>query len=860
MGEVYRARDTKLERDVAIKIIPDALAEVPDRLARFAREAKVLASLNHPNIAAIYGVEDRALILELVEGPTLADVIARGPIAVEEALPMARQMAEALEYAHERGVVHRDLKPANVKIHGSQAGLGRVKVLDFGLAKASAGDSSDSETETMTGVVMGTPAYMSPEQAQGKRADRRSDIWSFGLVLFEMLTGKRLPLAALIAAEPDLSGLPETTPAPIRRLLRRCLERDPQLRLQWIGEARVAIERAQAGEETVEAAAAAGRAAWWQSPAWVSLAAIFALAFAALAVIHVRGRSADHPLTRLSVDLGADAVAGQSITVAISPDGRRIVFPMRAPDGKQDLATRALDQAQPTLLAETEGGSDPFFSPDGQWIGFFAGGSLKKISVQGGVPVTLCSVDQPRGASWGDDGNLVVALAPLMALSRVPAAGGAPARLTKLAAGEVTHRWPQVLPGGEAVIFTASPAAVIQENAKIEAFSLKTGKTKVLVSGGYYGRYLPSGHIVYVHQGALFGVGFDASKLAVRGSPVPLLDDLAANPISGGGEFDFSSSGTLAYLAGKAGALGWQLEWLDSSGKLQPIIEAPGTYTVPRISPDGTKLAYFDGADIYVRDLRRDTTTRLTFTGGVGPPVWTPDGRHIVFQELSSGYGIGWVRSDGAGEPQRLLTDQNVLVPWSFSPDGRRLAYFEASADQGYNIWTVALDNADTEHPKAGKPELFLDTPANEDLPRFSPDGRWIAYRSDESGRNEIYVRPFRPGVPAGSGGKWQASAGGGRYPLWSNNGHELFYEAPDNRIMAVDYATHGDAFEPGKPRLWSGQQIFYPGTSNLDIAPGGKRFAVFSMPEAAGGVKGSVHVTFLLNFFDELKRKIPAK
>jgi serine/threonine-protein kinase len=857
MGAVYRATDTKLGREVALKVLPEAFASDPDRLARFTREAQVLASLNHPNIAAIYGVEDRTLVMELVEGPTLAERIAEGPVPLEEALEIARQIGDALEAAHEKGVVHRDLKPANIKVTPE----GRVKVLDFGLAKALAGeppamsgDRVNSPTLTMGatlgGMILGTAGYMAPEQAKGKVVDKRADIWAFGVVLYKMLTGQPLfegetvsdTLAAVLTKEPDW----DRTPRKVRRLLRSCLEKDPKRRLRDIADAWGFLD------ETREAPTATTT----RTPWIVAAAALAITTLAGWWVAWRATRPVDHPLTRLSVDLGPDAVAGPNLTAAISPDGRRLVFSMRGPDGKQQLATRPLNQEQATLLPGTEDGIDPFFSPDGQWIGFFSGGEMKKISVQGGAAVTLCPVGNPRGASWGEDGNVVLPLNQFAALSRVPAAGGAPQSLTKLAPGAITHRWPQVLPGGEAVLFTASASNTAHENANIEAVSLKTRQVKVVQRGGYYGRYLPSGYLVYVHQGVLFGVPFDPARLEVRGTPVPLVQDVAANGLSGGGQFDFSASGSLVYLAGKVSGQAWQVAWLGSSGRTQPLLTTPGNYAAPRLSPDGRKLVFISGGGIYVHDLERDTTTRLTFNADAGAPIWAPDGKHIVF---SKGLSVAWTRSDGSGEPQRLLQSSNTIFPWSISPDGKRIAYYENNPETGFDLWTLPLDTTDPDHPKAGKPELFLRTAAAENVPRFSPDGRWIAYKSTESRSAQIYVRPFREGALAGSGGKWQISTAGGLYGIWSNTGRELFYETPDNRIMVVDYTVSGDSFVPGKPRLWSDRQIYYPGNSNLDLAPDGKRFVVFTMPESAGGQIGSVHVTMLENFFDEVRRRIPA-
>jgi Tol biopolymer transport system component len=875
MGEVYRARDTKLDRDVAIKILPDALARDPERLARFEREAKVLASLNHPNIASIYGVEDRALIMELVEGETLTS-----PLPIQTALEYARQIAEALEYAHERGVIHRYLKPANIKVTPE----GVVKLLDFGLAKAiedpvvSTLDPDQSPTLTLgatrLGLILGTAAYMSPEQANGKPAHRRADIWSFGAVLYEMLAGKRAfagesvsdTLASVLKLDPDWDAMPAAVPTSIRRLVRRCLNKDRKQRLQAIGEARIAIDEALSGasQETdavritaqkrnlvLGAVAAvlaiigiAGWAAWWRAT-----------------------RPVDHPLMRLSVDLGPDAVVGQFTTVAISPDGARLVYPVKNPEGKQVLAMRLLNEANQTLLSGTENGRDPFFSPEGKWIGFFSNGKMKKISIQGGAPVILCDAPTARGASWGEDGNILVALTLATTLSRVPAAeGGRPQAVTKMQGSALNHRWPQPLPGGESVLFTLSASSVAFEDASIAAASLKTGEIKVLVSRGYFGRYLPTGdatgHLVYVHEGVLFAVPFDAARLELRGTPVPLLEDLAGDPGSGAGQFSFSRTGTFTYRTGKVSAQNYPVSWLDSSGKTQSLIAAPGVYLTPRFSPDGHRLALTQVAAgkyaLLVFDLQREHLLRLALDTDIqGPsyPTWTPDGRHIVFHFSSgSGFGLGWIRADGAGDFQRLLETKNSVVPFSFFPDGRRLAYAELDSDSRYHIWTLALDVGDPDHPKPSKPELFLRTPSNESYPAFSPDGRWIAYQSPESGTAEVWVRPF-----PGPGGKWQISNAGGQLPVWSRNGRELFFQSPDSRIMVVDYTAKGDSFIQGEPRLWSKQQLQYSGGNpNYDLAPNGKQFAVFPKVNIPAEENGAVHIAFLLNFFDELRRRAP--
>jgi serine/threonine-protein kinase len=858
MGEVWRATDIRLNRDVAIKVLTASFAADDDRLARFAREAQVAASLNHPNIAAIYGVEERALVMELVEGPTLAERIARGPIPLDEALPIARQIAEAMEYAHDRGIVHRDLKPANIKVTPE----GRVKVLDFGLAKAMSteapvGDPTSSPTltinESMAGMILGTAAYMAPEQARGHAVDSRADIWAFGVVLYEMLTGRPLfagatisdTIAAVLKTEPDLSAMP----AEVRPLVERCLRKDPRRRWQCIGDVRIALEE---GLPVVPSIPSVAR---HQAIPW-TIAAALAVAATIGGIGWWRAtRPVDRPLTRLSVDLGPDALPGLNLTMAISPDGRRIVFPVRGPNGTQQLAMRLLDKDDATLLPGTENGRDPFFSPEGGWIGFVANGQLYKVSVLGGAPSALAATNiAPQGASWGADGNIVAALGLLMPLSLVPAAGGPPQRLTEFAAGESTHRWPQVLPGGNAVIFTASVQGTVMREADIQAISLKTRQTRTLVRGGYYGRYLPSGHLVYLREGRLYGLAFDPVRLEVRGEGTPVLEHVAANPLTGGGQFDFSSPGTFVYTAGTGAAQKWQVTWLDSSGKMEPLLTEPRVYTFLRLSPDARKLAFVEfGGDLHVHDIERDSTIRLTFTGPPGIPVWTPDGKHLVCQSAANKFGLAWVRSDGGGELQKLTEgSENVMTPWSFSPDGRRLAGFQRATEPGFDIWTLPLDLSDPDRPRAGKPEVFLRTTADEMAPQFSPDSRWIAYRSNESRTSEIYVRPF----PGGKGGKWQISSGGGLYALWSKNGRELFYETADNRIMVVDYSVEDGSFIPGKPRLWCDRQLFYSGTSNLDLAPDGKRFAVLHLQESP---KASPRVVFLLNFFDELRRRIPA-
>ncbi len=841
MGEVYRAHDPRLNRDVAIKFSKDQFSE------RFEREARAVAALNHPNICQLYDVGPNYLVMEYVDGEP-----PKGPLPLETALNYARQIADGLEAAHEKGITHRDLKPANIKIKPD----GKVKVLDFGLAllnrdREGADDSTLTMGATQAGTILGTPAYMSPEQARGKAVDKRADIWAFGVVLYEMLTGQRPfqgedvaeTLAAVINKEPSW----ERVPAKVQRLLKRCLEKDPHKRLRDITGVGLLLEEAPQQ----------GMALRHRGLPWV-LAGALAVALAA-ALILLWPQPVERPLMRFSADLGPDAVAGPVITAAISPDGRRLAFVARGASGRAQLATQLLSQPKATLLAGTENASAPFFSPDRQWIGFFADGKMKKISVEGGAAVTLCDAPASRGAAWGEDGYIIASLSAGLGigLSRVSAAGGTPQTLTKPGEkAEASHRWPQILPGGQTVLFTGNAPSGNYEDARIEVLSLKTGQWKAVLSGGYFGRYLLSGHLVYTHGGTLFAVPFDPDKLEVRGSPAPLLEDVAVNPLLGIGQFDFSSNGTFVYLSGTS-LQGWPVVWLDGSGKTQSLLAKPGQYYTPRLSPDGSRLALAvgsGGSDIFVYDPQREAMTRLTFTTQDNLlPVWTPDGRHIAFRfRLGGGFGIGWVRADGAGEPQKLLESKNDVRTFSFSPDGRRLSYFETNPQTGNDLWTLPMDLSDGDHPKPGKPELFLRTRFDELQPVFSPDGRWIAYTSDASGTTEVYVQPF-----PGPGGKWQISTSGGLYPVWPRNGGELFYESVDNHIMVTDYIVKGDSFLPGKPRLWSQRQIFDSGSVHMDAAPDGKRVVVFQAPETAEN-KGNVHVTVLLNFFDELRRRVP--
>jgi serine/threonine-protein kinase len=750
-----------------------------------------------------------------------------------------------------------------------------VKVLDFGLAKPLSkeplkGGSGSSPTQllgsTVPGIILGTAAYMAPEQAKGKVVDWRADIWAFGVVLYEMLIGRQLfrgetvsdILVEVLGKEPDLSALPPHA----RYVVERCLRKDPRKRWQAIGDVRIALEEG-IPEQSSPAPVAEAKRTWlpWAITGALLLVAAVTSFMAWRANRPAASGTGDLPLVRLDVDLGPDAHVGTAYTASvtvISPDGTRLVYSVRAKDGRQMLASRLLSEKADSLIAGTEDGSGPFFSPDGRSIGFFADNKLKRTALNGGAPITLAEATNPRGGSWSEDGTIIAALANTGPLYRIPGSGGTPQPLTQLQEGEVTHRWPQVLPGGKAVVFTASKNLSNYEGASVEMLTFKTGERKVLQPGGYFGRYAASGHLLYVRDGTLFALATRGPMLKTQGPPVIVLDDLASSSTSAAGEFDLSNNGIFVYSTGKAAAETWSIERFDASGskRNQPQLSKPSAYLTPRLSPDGKRLAVAmetKGVDLFVYEFQTDVLSRLTFSSELAyNPVWTPDGKHIVFHfARGDSQALLWIRSDGAGGPQPLLEGKAVVEPFSVSPDGRRLAYQQRS-DTDFDIWTLPLDLTDPDHPKPGKPELFARTPANEREPAFSPDGRWMAYSSDESGKYEVYVRPF----PDAAGGKWQVSSGGGNSPLWSRDGKSLFFETLDNRIMEASYVVSGVSFSPGKPRLWSDKQLISPvADGNYDIAPDGTIEGLVASP-ASEESKASLHVTFLLNFFDELRRR----
>ncbi len=854
MGAVYRAIDTKLNREVAIKVLPDSFAADPDRLARFTREAQVLASLNHPNIAAIYGVEERAIVLELAEGQTLA-----GPLSPEEALPLINQLIDALEYAHEKGIVHRDLKPANIKVTPE----GRLKVLDFGLAKALASDTplaapASSPTMTMratiAGVIMGTAAYMSPEQARGQTVDKRADIWAFGVVLHEMLTGRLLfagdtisdTLAAVLRHDPDFA----TVPPRFHRLLRLCLTRDPRQRLRDISGARLLLE------EPIVAIPAATPAR--NRLPWAAAAILGAIAAPALWFALRPAPKTDRPLIRLNVDLGPDAIEGPRNTVVLSPNGTHIVYPVQDRNGIVRLALRPLDQPQPQVLSGTEGASDPFFSPDGQWIGFAAEGKLKKIAQQGGAAIVMGNAPTVRGAAWSQNGSIIYGNAPGGGLLRLPVGGRAAEPFTKLQQGEYTHRWPQFLPRERAILFVSHTQPSHFDDASIQAMSLPRGERTTVLKGGFAPRYVPSGHLLYAHDGALFGAAFDPEAMRVRGSAVPFVDDLASVPFSAGGQYDVSDNGTLVYLSGKTRDVRWAMLTTDSAGKTQALAIPPGGLRSPTVSRDGRSIAWVTAnQELWVYNIARETATRLIQSGVFDEPVWTPDAKHLIFSGPQGDKGdvtLWCIRADGAGESQQLFTHHSGVEANSFLPDGKRLAIAIMSQETSWDLATLSIDWSDPDHPKARQPEIFLSTPMIETRASFSPDGKWIAYRSSDGSSGDVFVQPF-----PGPGGRWQISSGGGDFPQWSSDGRRLFFETPDNRILVSEIAVQGASLSATKPRPWMDRQLvnLTGAARNYAVMADGKHLVI--IPRSEQAEKNSTpHVTFLFNFFDELKRRLP--
>ena len=888
MGEVYRARDTKLNRDVAIKVLLPAVAEDPDRLARFQREAQLLASLNHPHIGGIYGLEDggdvRALVMELVEGPTLADRIASGPVPLDEALPIARQIAEALEAAHEQGIIHRDLKPANIKVRPD----GTVKVLDFGLAKAfdPAGGSRPNATMSPTlslhathaGLILGTAAYMAPEQARGRAVDRRVDIWAFGVVVFEMLTGKRafegddisITLAAVLKDDLNWNTLPPETPPHIRTLLRRCLQKDPQKRLPHIGLARIEIEEGQSGvlasapglAQSVSSPLPTPPRPLWKRAMPAALAAVVAAALGGLAVWTFKPATPRLPIVRFHSALPQEVAVFTTPPrqiVAMSPDGSAIAF------GALGLFLHRLADDQLTQLVPgilSEGISNPFFSPDGRWIGFFAGaaggssiGTLKKVAVTGGAPITLCPSDPPFGASWSG-GQILFSTSK--GILRVAEVGGTAETL--VAGGELMQS-PQLLPGGDALLFAVGQIGVNGWNrAQIVVQSLKTGQRRTLIDGGTDPRYVPTGHLVYALGGVLFAVPFNVRRLEVTGGPVPVVEGVRRASVAGAALFGFSNTGSLAYVPGPStgDATNADLAWTGRDGGGTPLKLPPAQYETPRISPDGRRVAVgtidSSGPNIWIVDLSgASQMRRLTFGGKNIHPDWSPDGERIAFQSDREGDpGIFWQRADGTGTAERLTKAESGVahIPESWAPDGKRLLFSRTKAND-VSLWVLSLPERKTEPFNGAHSTRLMNAVV-------SPDGRWVAYGSDESGTDAVYVQPF----PA-TGAKYQISRGDvGHHALWSRDGKQLFYIPGPGRFVVVNVTTQPSfsvsAPVPAPRAFTIGNAQTSP--RNYDVGPDGRMLGIVSAGQGPSGPAPLQQIDVVLNWFEELKQRVPSK
>ena len=886
MGQVYRARDTTLNRDVALKVLPDAFASDPDRLARFTREAQTLASLNHPNIAHIHGLEEsggvRALVMELVEGEDLSQRITHGAIPLDEALPIAKQIAEALEAAHEQGITHRDLKPANIKVRDD----GTVKVLDFGLAKAlsddGAGDPSNSPTislaATRAGVILGTAAYMSPEQARGKTLDKRSDIWAFGCVLYEMLTGKRAfagedvsdILATVLKSEPDWTALPADVPASIRTLVKRCLEKDRTRRVADIAAALFVIdEQNSLGTSATAAALRLPVSPLWKRAIPIAAASAIVAGLTGAVLWSFRPSTLPPTITRFPFTVPQ----GQSFStaapvVAISPDGTQMVY-SAINNSTARLYLRSMSEFEARPIPGTETAQtvfNPVFSPDGRSIAFFSGGTLNRIAVSGGAAVTICPAD-PRstyGISWGTDA--IVFAQGGKGIMRVSARGGKPEVLVSVKDNELAHG-AQILPDGQSVLFALATGDTADrwDRARIVVQSLKSGERKTLIEGGSDARYLPTGHIVYALGGTLFAVPFDLRRLEVTGGPAPIVEGVrrTSTVSPGSALFNFSSTGTLIYVPGPAGTLGSSLRAFvlaDRTGATELLKLPPGSYAHPRVSPDGTRLAFGtdDGkeANIWIYELSgANAPRRITFNGKNRFPIWSGDGQRVAFQSDREGdLGLFWQRADGAGAAERLTKGEQGVshVPESWARDGKRLLFTIAQGST-FTLWTLTLDER--------KATPFGDVRSDRPIGAvFSPDGRWVAYSSFSGGAGGGYVQPF----PA-TGARYQIPKLTFDYhPLWTSDGKELFYLPVAGRFAVVSVQMQ-PSFTFGNPvemtTVTFTQSHVSNDVRNYDLTPTGKFVALVDPQEQSrSGTSAAPEIRVVLNWFEELKRLVPTR
>jgi len=864
MGEVYLADDLNLNRKVALKFLPDAFTGDPERMARFEREAKLLATLNHPNIAAIYGLEEaegkRFLVLELVEGETLAQRLSKGPLPIEEALEVCRQIADGLEAAHEKGVIHRDLKPGNVMITAEE----KVKILDFGLAKALAdetpsGDASQSPTltdaMTQRGMILGTAAYMSPEQAKGKAVDKRADIWAFGCILYECLTGKRAfegetvteTLAAILRGDPGWEVLPATTPSSIRMLLGRCLNKDPKHRTHDTADIRIELEEAIENPRELASATVklSSRWSWSRVVPWL-LVVLLVVAVVFISQYHLRNVS---PTSENVIRFG----------IALPNDLKLFGSPVRSPNesclaliakegSTSKLYIRFLKRSEAVPLEGTEGvGSLPFFSPDGKWIAFITERELKKVSLSGGSPQVLCQASFGCG-TWGADGKIIYTPSYSSGLWRIPDSGGDPEKLTEpeRSRGELGHWWPQLLPDGDTILFTNYSTPF--DHCSIAVYSLKTKEQKVIVESAMFGRYLPTGHIIYARSEMLLAAPFDLQRLEVTGPAAQVLDDVAVDFPAAMARVSISENGMLAYIHASSAYHKSNLVHIDRKGNIKTITDVQQSYGTPKLSPDGHRIAVtvFESgraSDVWTYDLERGNFTRITFgTASEDNPIWTHDGSRIIFKSERPQYDLYWKAADGTGTEEPLVTSPFDKVADAVSSDGKILIYSEDNPETASDIWVLSMEGE-------RKPEPWLRTSFNEYGSALSPDGNWLAYVSDESRRSEVYIQRFPD-----HGDRIQVSVEGGDMPLWAPNSRELFFRSGD-RIMAVPL-TLGEKLKSEKPTKLFDFDVSDERASTFDISSDGNWFIGVQRDP----MTRPVEVEVVLNWFEELKQKAPAK